>query len=447
MRSHRHLLVTFVTGILIGLGVPLCLEFFRLPNAEAQQPAQGDDAYQHTLLFTRVLEQVRQDYFDESKVGYKELIYAALKGMLSSLDPHTQFLDEEAFREMQQETKGEFSGLGMVIDTKDGFITIVTTLEGTPGFRAGLLPGDRILKINDKSTDRMSQAVALKLLHGQRGEKVTLGIYRPSEAPAGRTNNPLMFEVELVRETIKVNTVKEARFLPPEIAGDEHIAYIRLEQFGENTAGELDRALSTLEQSGVRGVVLDLRNNPGGLLDSAVEVAGRFLPHNQLVVSTQGRNADSRREYRAKTLKSTGNYVMAVLVNGYSASGAEIVAGALQDLKRAVIVGETSFGKGSVQSVLDLGNGIGMRLTTARYYTPNNRIIHEVGVIPDVIVPVSESDERKLIELRSPTPALVSPEEKQQLKDFHDNCLERAVTALRGMLIYGDRNHAAKAAL
>jgi carboxyl-terminal processing protease len=433
-----------VVGILIGLSLPLGLELLRLPRAEAQQ---GDEAYQPTLLFTRVLEQVRQDYYDESKVGYKNLIYAALKGMLSSLDPHTQFLDEEAFREMQQDTKGEFSGLGIVIDSKDGFLTIMATLEGTPSFRAGLLPGDRILKINEKNTDRLSRADAMKLLRGQRGEKVTLGIFRPPDVLGGRTNIPTMFEVELIRETIKVSTVKDAKLLPPEIAGDERIGYIRLEQFGENTATELDRALSTLEQSGLQGMVLDLRNNPGGLLDSAVEVSGRFLPPGQLVVSTQGRNPDSRREYRAKLLKQSGNYVMAVLINGYSASGAEIVAGALQDLHRAVIVGETSFGKGSVQSVLDLGNGVGMRLTTARYYTPNNRIIHEVGVVPDVVVPVSEDDERNLLKLRSPLTRQLAPEEKEQLKDFHDVCLERAVVALRGLLIYGDRNHAAKAAL
>jgi carboxyl-terminal processing protease len=398
-------------------------------------------SYELTLVFTRVLEQIRKDYVDPAKVSYKELIYGALKGVLGGLDPHSQFLDEENFREMQQETRGEFSGLGLVVETKEGFITIVALLEETPGFRAGLLPGDLILKINDKSTRRMSRAVAIKALRGQRGEKVRLVISRPSEV-AARTEN--IFEVQLTRETIKVNTVKEAKMLPLEIAGDERIGYIRIEQFGEHTTTEFDRALTTLEQSGLRGLVIDLRNNPGGLLDSAVEIAGRFVPAGQVIVSTQGRDSESKREYRAQSFKQAGKYPVVVLVNSYSASGAEIVAGALQDFRRAIILGETSFGKGSVQSVLDLGNGIGMRLTTAKYYTPSMRIIHEVGVIPDIIAPVNEQEERALLQLRGAKP--LSLEERNQLKDFRDTVLERAAITLRGVLLYGARHRSSKAA-
>lgn len=401
----------------------------------------AEDSYTYTLLFTRVVELIRQDYVDAGKASYKALTYAALKGMLSSLDPHSQFLDEDAFADMQKDTKGEFSGLGIVVGMKDGALTVIAPIEETPGFRAGILSGDRILRIDGKSTDKMPLNTAIKMLRGPRGEKIKLSILRPS---GDKTAPGQLLEFELVRESIKVSTVKETKILPVEMAGDDKIGYIRLEQFGENTPDEFEDALINLEKQGMQSLIIDLRNNPGGLLDSAVEVAGKFLPPSQVIVYTQGRLPEQSFEYRAHDPKRHPNYPIVVLINGYSASGAEIVAGALKDLHRAVLVGETTFGKGSVQSVQDLGNGIGLRLTTAKYYTPSRKVIHEVGVSPDINAPISEADERQLMQMRSVR--LLSKEDKQALRDFHDVQLERAVASLKGIHIYQQRQQTAAAA-
>ena len=247
--------------------------------------------------------------------------------MLSSLDPHSQFLDEESFQDIERETKGEFSGLGIVVGVKDGSLVILSPMEDSPGGRAGLMPGDRILRIGDKSTDHLSLAAAMKALKGQAGEKAKLTLLRPlAGAPGGGT----IFEVELTRETIRVASVKDARILPASLAGEDRIGYVRIEEFGENTSDELDHALENLQHDGMQALVLDLRNNPGGLLDAAVDVAGKFLPPNVVVVSTRGRTADQEQEFRARAQREQPDYPMVVLINGYSASGAEIVSGRIE---------------------------------------------------------------------------------------------------------------------
>lgn len=438
-------------------------------SAPAAKPAvkpPAEDTYQYTFLFNKVIELIREQYVDESKVNYKDLIYAALRGMLSSLDPHSQFLDEDSFAEMQKDTKGEFSGLGIVVGMKDGNLIVIAPMEDTPGYRAGIMPGDRILKIEGKTTEKMSLLSAIKRLKGQRGEKVKLTLMHPKveakdakepkESKDKAAKEPLakdstkeknlgqVYEVELTRELIKVPTVRDAKLLPTDITGEDKVGYIRLEQFGENTPQEFEDALAKLEALGMQALVLDLRNNPGGLLDSAVEVAGKFLPPGQVIVSTQGRLAEQNYEYRARGMKKHPNYPIAVLVNGYSASGAEIVAGALKDLNRAVLVGETTFGKGSVQSVQDLGNGIGLRLTTAKYYTPSKKVIHEVGVPPDIYAPISDAEERGLMLARSPQ--LLSAEEKQELRNLRDTQLERAVGSLKSIRIFNQRQQQAPSA-
>src|SRR5277367_2601944 len=402
---------------------------------------KSDESYQYTLLFARVLQLIRQDYVDESKTSYKDLTYAALRGMLSSLDPHSQFLDEESFQDIQRETKGEFSGLGIIIGVKDGALIILSPMENTPGERAGLMPGDRILKIDGQNTEKMTLAAAEKALKGQLGEKARLTLLRPvAGAPGGGT----VFEVVLTRETIQVTSVKDARLLPASMAGQDKIGYVRIEEFAENTSDELEHALDNLERDGIQGLVIDLRNNPGGLLDAAVDVAGKFLPPNVVIVSTKGRTPDQEQEFRARPERQHPDYPIALLINGYSASGAEIVAGALKDLNRAILVGETTFGKGSVQTVQPLGNGVGLRLTMAKYYTPSKKTIHEVGVSPDIEVPISDAEERRIMLAQTKRP--LTPEEQAEAAKVEDRQLDRAVSSLRSILIYQERQAALNAA-
>ncbi len=403
----------------------------------AEQP---NESYESTLLFARVMQLVRQDYVDESKVSYKDLTQAALRGMLSSLDPHSQFLDEESFQDMQRETKGEFSGLGIVVGVKDGSLVILSPMEDSPGGRAGIMPGDKILKINGKSTEKMTLPVAIQALKGKTGEKAQLTLLRTIASAPGGGN---VFEVELVRETIRVTSVRDAKMLPAAMAGQDKIGYVRIEQFGENTSDELDHALENLERSGMQELVIDLRNNPGGLLDSAVDVAGKFLPPNVVIVSTKGRTPDQQQEFRARTERQHPDYPIALLINGYSASGAEIVAGALKDLNRAILVGETTFGKGSVQTVQPLGNGVGLRLTTAKYYTPSKKTIHEVGIAPDIEVPITDAEERRIMLAETKRP--LTPEEQADVAKTQDRQLERAVSSLRSIRIYNERQAAVNA--
>ena len=410
------------------------------PAANTTTTPGADDSYQYTLLFSRVMQLVRQNYVDPKKVGYKELTYAALKGMLASLDPHSQFLDEEAFADLQRETQGGlFSGLGIIVGIKDGVTVIVSPMEGSPAGKAGLMPGDRIMKINGTNTEKLSLASVGDLLKGAIGEKAKLTILRPSGAVTGDGD---VFEVTLTRAVIQLSSVKDPHLLSGKIAGTDKVGYVRIEEFGETTPGELNHALDGLEKSGIQALVIDLRNNPGGLLDAAVEVAGEFVPPNTLIVSTKGRSADQNQEFRAKLGLSRPDYPIALLINGYSASAAEITAGALKDLNRAILVGETTFGKGSVQTVQSLGNGIGMRLTTAKYYTPSNRVINEVGVTPDLIVPITNTEERRI--LLAEAKRALSPEEQIDVSKMVDRQLERAVAALRSVRVYRERQAALK---
>ena len=411
-----------------------------VPDPAASTAPVQDESYRYTLLFTRVLQMIRQDYVDPDKTSYKDLTYAALRGMLSSLDPHSQFLDDEAFQSIQQETKGEFIGLGIEIGLKAGVVVILSPMEDSPSGRAGLLPGDRILKINGKSAARMTLTAAEKALKGDPGEKVTLTLQRPdASAPGGGR----VFEVTLTRETIRVASVKDAKMLPESMTGSDKIGYVRIEEFGENTADELDSALDKLEKQGMQSLVIDLRNNPGGLLDSAVDVAGKFLPPNTVVVSTKGRMADQTRDFRSRPEQQHPDYPIALLINGYSASGAEIMAGALKDLHRAILVGENTFGKGSVQTVQPLGDGVGLRLTMAKYYTPSKKTIHEVGIAPDIDVPITDVEEQRISlaeEKREMT-----DDEKAEVAKMVDRQLDRAVNVLRGTKIYQKRQTELKA--
>jgi carboxyl-terminal processing protease len=401
------------------------------PPQDTQAQPGEDSAYTAISVFTRALELIRQDYVDDKKISFHDLTYGAMRGMLGALDPHSQFMDPDDFKGMQDDTKSQFGGLGVVVSAKDGNLVIVSPMEDTPGFKAGLLPGDQILKINGESAEKMELTDAIAKLRGDPGQKVTLTILRPA------TKEIKDFTME--RAIIKVASVKDAHILGPEIAGDYKVGYVRITQFNEPTAADLSNRLDELEAQGMQALIIDLRYNPGGLLNSAVDVCGQFLPPHTVVVSTEGRMPSQKRNYwTSDTGREHPDYPIAILINGSSASGAEIVAGALKDLGRAILVGETTFGKGSVQSVMQLPDGSALRLTTAKYYTPSHQVIHEHGVTPNIHATMTGDEERLLMLSRRED--LLSDDDKRDVAGFRDPQLDRAVDALRGVMIYAERN-------
>src|SRR5881398_73873 len=407
-----------------------CLVLGAFPGVFAQEAQPGkseeDNGYAQISIFAKTLELLRQDYVDENKTSYHDLVTAAMKGMLSSLDPHSQFMDPSDFRDMQDDTRSRFNGLGIEVSMKNGLPTVITAMEDTPAAKAGILSGDQILRINGISTERMDLQDAINVLRGPAGAKVTLTLLRPA------TNE--IKEYTLQRAEIKIQSVKGTRLLDAQLTGPFKIGYIRLIQFNEPTADELSKALDQLQKQGMQALILDLRNNPGGLLNSAVDVCAQFLPPNTVVVSTQGRAASQEREYTtSSTAKERPHFPLAVLVNEGSASGAEIVSGALKDLKRALLVGETTFGKGSVQNVLQLPDGSALRFTTAKYYTPGKQVIHGNGVSPNISVPMTAEQERALFVARNSDAKM---EDEKTLIRSRDPQLLRAIDAIKGEMIY-----------
>jgi carboxyl-terminal processing protease len=417
--------------------IPLlvCVLFGAIPGAfaqEVQPPKTGEDnGYSQIAIFAKALELVRQDYVDENKTSYHDLVTAAMKGMLSSLDPHSQFMDPNDFRDMQDDTRSRFNGLGIEVSMKNGLPTVITAMEDTPAAKAGILSGDQILRINGMSTERMDLQDAINVLRGPAGAKVGLTLLRPSTKE--------IKEYTLQRAEIKIQSVKGEKLLPPELTGPFRIGYIRLIQFNEPTADELSKAIDDLQKQGMQALILDLRNNPGGLLNSAVDVCGQFLPPNTKVVSTQGRVPSQQHDYSTSTVsKPRPNFPMVLLVNEGSASGAEIVAGALKDLRRAVVVGETTFGKGSVQNVLQLPDGSAVRFTTAKYYTPSRQVIQGNGVTPNIRVGMTAEQERALYGLRNA--GNVKPDDETNIIKTKDPQMLRAIDALKGVMIYAQQS-------
>ena len=342
--------------------------------------ANASSEYQDLQLFTDVLTIVKRSYVEDVEI--RDLVYGAIDGMLTSLDPHSGFMSPDIYKEMKVDTRGEFGGLGIEISMRDGILTIVAPIEDTPASRAGLLAGDHIIKIDDEFTKDMEIMEAVHMMRGKPGTDITITIMRTGlEKPKPYT---------LTREVIKVRSVK-AKTL------EEGFGYIRLAQFQERTAADLSKALEELREESdgdLQGLVLDLRNNPGGLLDQAVDVSDLFLPEG-LIVYTKGREEDAQMEFSAMYSGTEPDYPMVVLINGGSASASEIVAGALQDHSRAVIMGTQSFGKGSVQTIIPLSDDSGLRLTTAKYYTPNGTSIQARGITPDIEVQQREITEIK----------------------------------------------------
>lgn len=332
--------------------------------------ATAKDRYQDLQLFTKVLNLVQKYYVEE--VDTKRLIYGGIKGMLRELDPHTNFLQPEIYKEFESETSGQFGGLGIEITVRDGVLTVISPIEDTPAWKAGIKAGDKIISINTESTKGMSLVEAAKHMKGRRGSKVVLGIFRDGfEAPK---------DFSVVRGTVKIKSVKYTDL-------QDGYGYIKVTHFIENTVKDLKRAIAQHKKKNkaVKGLVIDLRKNPGGLLDQAVKMSDMFLEKGK-IVSTMDRSKKDPEIISATKEGTLSKFPLIVLIDEFSASASEIVAGALQDNKRALIMGQRSFGKGSVQSVVKLGDGSGLKLTVARYYTPSGRAIQAEGIAPDVLV-------------------------------------------------------------
>ncbi len=338
-------------------------------KAKSNTP-ENPDVYQYLKLFSDVISIVQDNYVE--KVDQKKLMYGAINGMLRELDPHSSFLKPDDYKELQIETKGKFGGLGIEITIRDNILTVISPLEDTPADRAGIHANDQIVKIDDQPTQDMSLADAVQKMRGAKGSKVKLTILRKGES------KPLEFEI--VRDIIAIQSVK-SRTLEP------GFGYVRISSFQSGTAGDLRKVLAQMEteNSGLHGLILDLRNDPGGLLDQAVEVSDEFLDEG-LIVYTGGRLENQKMRFEAHKKAKTHPYPIVVLVNSGSASASEIVAGALQDHKRAIIMGEQTFGKGSVQTVIPLNDGSALRLTTSLYYTPSGTSIQAKGITPDIVV-------------------------------------------------------------
>jgi len=425
----RRLIYGFVMAVLtVNLIVGA-----RIYLSSAHAVERKDAAEPNLDLFATVVEKVRAEYVDGQDLKYRDLIYAALKGMVNSLDPHSEFMDAEEYQELQSDTEGAFGGLGLVVTMKDNYITVVTPMDGSPGFRAGILAGDRIVKVNGKNIEKMSLQDVVKQLRGAPGTQVTVTLQRPSSG--------LTRDLTLTRAIINVDMVRDINGQKEFSLGPDKIGYIRITQFGNKTAEELEAALDKLKAQGVKALIIDLRWNPGGLLDEAVEVCGKFLSRGQLVVTTEGRDPGQNSVRRAEGHGDELNGLpIVVLVNLGSASAAEIVTGCLQDLHRAIILGEKTFGKGSVQSIFPLDDGSALKLTTAKYYTPSHKVIHEHGITPDVVVPMSDEEEAVLIFKRAPGGLeSLRPEDRVRIENIQDAQLERARDLLQGILLYGER--------
>ncbi len=380
------------------------------------------ELYREIELFSDAVTIIQSDYVEE--VEPKKLVYGALEGMLSSLDGYSQFMDPESFKEMEIETKGEFGGLGIEIGVRKGVLTIIAPMDGTPADEAGLKAGDKIVKINKELTRDIKLIDAVKKLRGKPRTKVEITILREGEEKL------LDFTIE--RDIIKLKSIKTAKML------DKETGYIKLIEFQEKTPRELEEKLLKLKNKGMKALILDLRNNPGGLLDTAYGVADKFLAKGKVIVSLEGGVPAQNKVYKSRGGRHFLDFPMVVLVNEGSASASEIVAGAIQDNQRGIILGSKTFGKGSVQTVIPLKDGSAARLTTAVYYTPSGRSIRDKGITPDVEVSLKEEKE-----LPEEEDIFKKLEEKDKVKEkeevVYDNQLQAAVDVLKGILIYVGR--------
>jgi carboxyl-terminal processing protease len=419
----------FVLGLVVLIGLGACSVGISQITAQNKK-----DLYSQVELFSYALTTIQSEYVDEKTP--QALIYGALRGMLSSLDPHSQFMDPDEYKDLKTETEGKFGGLGIEISIKDDLLTVISPIEDSPAWRAGIKAGDRIVKIGHDVTRDMSLDDAVKKLRGNRGSKVTITILRESDDSVK--------DFVITREIIHVDNIKDPHII------DDHIGYVRLTEFRENSYSELHQALKKLKAQGADSLILDLRNNPGGLLDVAIKIAEDFLPAGKTIVSTKGRHSSDDITAKSENIgRGFLDWPMVVMINEGSASGSEIVAGALRDNKRAVLIGVKSFGKGSVQSVIPLPDGSGLRLTTARYFTPSGICINGVGITPDVVIEENAAKENdgsgeKIVSKENHEDVdtvfsnLEHRDDKNKItkKDQADIQLQSAINVIKGIKIY-----------
>ncbi len=404
--------------ILLAVAVGFGLAQFSARHAGAPSWWPDRERDKQVRYYKEVLQLVKENYVGDAPAGYADLTRSALDGMVSQLDPHSQFMLADQYRETEEELTNAFTGVGIQVEQRDNQIIIVAPIPGTPADRAGVRRGDRLVKIDGQPLASPTLDSTIKLVRGEPGSLVTLTVSRTAQAQ--------LIDYPLRREKIRLESVRLTSVLPG------RIGYLQITQFSERTGEEFQATLEGLEQQGLRALVIDLRNNPGGLLDAAIEVCGQFFEKDELIVYTQGRTPESRENHYAPGGHRHRTYPVAILVNGGSASAAEIVAGAMRDTKRAIIVGEKTFGKGSVQSVIELQNGEGLRLTTARYYTPSGITIHEKGITPHVELEISADDEARLRVQQSQTELSNPPEDGS--KPIADVQLAAAEEVLAGVL-------------
>lgn len=392
--------------------------------SESMETKPQDDGYAAVSRFMNVVHLIREKYVDKEQVSYEELFTNGLKGMMRGLDPFSSYMDKKTYNRMVKETEGtEFGGLGIHVILKNHKLKIIAPMENSPADRAGIKRGDIIMYIDDKPTMGLSLPESMKLLKGPPGSEVSLTIYRENEN--------LTKKIKLRRAIIEPHTVKWA------FDDKDNIGYIRISLFNKPTADDLDNAIEKLKKKGMTALIIDLRNNPGGLLDSAVEVCSRFIENDKLIVFIEGRKKSERQNFLSRNRDKTLNIPIAILVNDSSASAAEIVAGCLQDYKRAALIGEKTFGKGSVQSVIPITNSSAIRLTTAKYYTPSERVIHEHGIEPDIKVDVNQKTTNDLYYQSLAYPGIVEPKVKGAVRDVQ---LERAIEILKGIRLFSRAN-------
>jgi len=433
--NRMHTVVMMFKRILIlvagvALGVGLSIGAARLAMAWGLFP--DHDLNRSADYVREVLKLVNQNYFDASSATYGKLAKTAIHGMVESLDPHSEFLESRDYDELEEELSGDFSGIGIQVEMRNGHVVVIAPIANSPGERAGIQRGDEILGVDGKGIEKnVTMDAVIDRLRGKPKTKVSIDLYRPSSG--------VKFQLTLERELVKLESVRSVQVLP------EHTGYILVSEFSEHTGEEFGRALDQLLKQDIDSLILDFRNNPGGLLDAAVEVAEPFFRKGEMIVYTRGRREADSEDFRAEADGEPLTLPMVVLINAGTASAAEVVTGALKDTHRAIVVGERSFGKGSVQSIFKLKNGEGLRLTTARYFTPSGVSIHEKGIAPNVDVVMTAEEDSKLRVQRT-REDIADPKDFKERFGFapiEDRQLKAALDVLKGLKLLDERREAA----